>query len=296
MDPGSGGLTYTPAAGANGSATVTLVLEDDGGTADGGQDTSATQTFIISVTAGNDRPTFTPGDDQTVLEDAGPQTVAGWASDISAGPENEADQTLSFEIADNSTPGLFADGPHVDPVTGDRVWNMYSLNDDIQLGQSTLQANTKAMRDSNVRVDDDPKRVAQLQEMVNRLAAVSDLPNLPYTVTLYHTNIVNAAAAPGGSMMVFEGLWDEHYAHRYGFWQPYVLNVIYRYYPLLCPKCMGSMKIISFIEDQQLVKKILKHLSLWGIKQRPPPQANGPPTEAFIILDNSFSPGADAPY
>ena len=53
------------------------------------------------------------------------------------------------------------------------------------------------------------------------------------------------------------------------------------------------MKIISFIEDEQLVKKILKHLDLWGVKRKPPPCANGPPPETFIIYDELSSPGAD---
>ena len=63
--------------------------------------------------------------------------------------------------------------------------------------------------------------------------------------------------------------------------------------PLLCPKCLGIMRIISFIEEEQLVKKILKHLRLWDIKRKPAPRANGPPTEAFIIYDESSSPSAD---
>ena len=33
-------------------------------------------------------------------------------------------------------------------------------------------------------------------------------------------------------------------------------------------------KNFSFIEDGQLIKKILKHLRLWEVKQRPPPRAN----------------------
>ena len=67
----SGTLTYTPAANANGIATVTVQLHDNGGTANGGVDTSAAQTFTITVTAVNDAPSFTKGGDQTVLEDAG---------------------------------------------------------------------------------------------------------------------------------------------------------------------------------------------------------------------------------
>ena len=86
----NGTLTYTPAPNANGSATVTVQVHDNGGTANGGVDTSAAQTFTISVTAVNDVPSFTKGADQTVLEDAGAQTVAGWATGISAGPANES--------------------------------------------------------------------------------------------------------------------------------------------------------------------------------------------------------------
>jgi Ca2+-binding RTX toxin-like protein len=44
---------------ASGSASVTVVLKDGGGTANGGQDTSAPAIFTISVTAVNDLPTIT---------------------------------------------------------------------------------------------------------------------------------------------------------------------------------------------------------------------------------------------
>ena len=71
----NGDLTYTPAPNAFGSATITLVAQDDGGTANGGNDTSASQTFDITVTPVNDAPAFTKGADQTVNEDAGAQSV-----------------------------------------------------------------------------------------------------------------------------------------------------------------------------------------------------------------------------
>lgn len=34
------------------------------------------------------------------------------------------------------------------------------------------------------------------------------------------------------------------------------------------------MKVISVIEDEDVIKKILKHLGLWDQKARPPPKAN----------------------
>ena len=49
-----------------------------------------------------------------------------------------------------------------------------------------------------------------------------------------------------------------------------LIQKIYNVNPLLCSKCSGSMRIIAFIEDEQLVKKILKHLGLWRIKRKPP--------------------------
>ncbi|CAB1055780.1 hypothetical protein D1BOALGB6SA_514 [Olavius sp. associated proteobacterium Delta 1] len=49
----------------------------------------------------------------------------------------------------------------------------------------------------------------------------------------------------------------------------------------------------SFIEDEQLVNKILKHLDLWDVKRKPPPCANSPPAGPHIIYEKSSSPGAD---
>ena len=108
----TGTLTYTPAANASGTATITLVLQDNGGTAGGGVDTSAPQTFTITVTAVNDAPTFTAGAGPSSLEDAGPQTVTPWATAISAGP-GEAGQVLTFVVTNNTNPALFSAAPAV---------------------------------------------------------------------------------------------------------------------------------------------------------------------------------------
>jgi hypothetical protein len=112
IDATSGTLTYTPAGNANGSSIVTVRLHDNGGTADGGQDTSAPQTFTITINPVNDAPSFTKGADQTANEDAGAQSVAGWASSISAGPADESGQTLTFQVT-NDNNALFAVQPAV---------------------------------------------------------------------------------------------------------------------------------------------------------------------------------------
>lgn len=115
----SGTLTFTPAPNAFGTATVTARVQDNGGTANGGEDTSPPSVFTITVTGVNDVPSFVKGADQTVLEDAGDQqsigapiSVPGWATAISAGA-GEAGAGFEFEVLTNSNPSLFMEGPSV---------------------------------------------------------------------------------------------------------------------------------------------------------------------------------------
>ena len=61
-----------------------------------------------------------------------------------------------------------------------------------------------------------------------------------------------------------------------------LIQKIYEVDPLICPKlvlslpkeCQEQMKILAFIEDEEVIRKILKHLSLWDRKPRPPPKEN----------------------
>ncbi len=108
----NGTLTYTPADDAFGTATVTVQIHDNGGTAGGGVDTSAAEVFIIEVTAVNDAPSFTAGADQTVTESTTQQTVLAWAANISPGPANESDQITDFVVS-NDNASLFATGPAI---------------------------------------------------------------------------------------------------------------------------------------------------------------------------------------
>ncbi len=109
----SGTLTFTPAANANGVSTVSVSLHDNGGIANGGDDTSAVVTFTITLTAVNDPPTFTKGANQTSTEDSGGHAVAGWATNIVKGPADESAQIVDFVIDSNSNPALFSVAPAV---------------------------------------------------------------------------------------------------------------------------------------------------------------------------------------
>ena len=45
--------------------------------------------------------------------------------------------------------------------------------------------------------------------------------------------------------------------------------------PLVCPRCLGPLKIISLIGDGPVIEKILRHLKLWDRPERPPPSPAG---------------------
>jgi hypothetical protein len=104
----SGTLTYTPAPDRNGTATLTIAATDDGGS------TSGPSTTTLTITAVDDAPTFLAGASQWTNEDSGPHTVPGWITAISAGPADEAAQTVSFTVTVDD-PTLFATPPSVDP-------------------------------------------------------------------------------------------------------------------------------------------------------------------------------------
>jgi len=49
------------------------------------------------------------------------------------------------------------------------------------------------------------------------------------------------------------------------------------------------MRIISFIEDQEVIKTILKHLGIWLVRSRPPPPIHAPPL-TYPTADSSHPP------
>jgi hypothetical protein len=79
-----GTLSYTPAANAFGSATVTVTAKDDGGTTAGGHDTSLPSTFTITITPINDCPVVA-SQVATTAEDTA-LALSSVASDVDGDP------------------------------------------------------------------------------------------------------------------------------------------------------------------------------------------------------------------
>ncbi len=62
----------------------------------------------------NAAPSFTKGSDVVVVEDAGNQTIAAWATNIDPGAPTETGQLLDFQVI-NDNPALFSVQPTISP-------------------------------------------------------------------------------------------------------------------------------------------------------------------------------------
>lgn len=68
-----------------------------------------------------------------------------------------------------------------------------------------------------------------------------------------------------------------------------LIQKIYEVDPLTCSRCGGEMRIIAFIEDYKVVKKILDHLGIYEFeRKRPPPKAGEDLSDGFdeYIIDD----------
>jgi len=65
-----------------------------------------------------------------------------------------------------------------------------------------------------------------------------------------------------------------------------LIQKVYNIDPLECPKCGERMRIIAFIEEEAVIKKILSHLNLWLPQYHAPPDYLGPPgwSQASLLL------------
>lgn len=110
----TGLLGYTPAAGASGSAEVTVTLKDNGGTDNGGNDSSLPVTFSITVEAPLNTPIGNVTDanpaNNVVAENSPNGTIVGITA-LAVDPD--AGNTVSYSLS-NDAGGRFA----IDPSSG----------------------------------------------------------------------------------------------------------------------------------------------------------------------------------
>lgn len=171
----AGTLTFEAAPNSNGSATFQVTVRDNGGTANGGSDTSGLSAlFTLTVTAVNDPPSFTVSPSNSIItvgEDSGPHSIVSWAA-FNPGPANESGQTVSaYTISNISNSGLFAAGPAVD--------NAGTLS-------FTLNADANGSSTFDVSVSDDGggSNTSPNQTFTVIVTPVNDAPTLSSVATL----------------------------------------------------------------------------------------------------------------
>src|SRR6185295_12312305 len=98
-------VSYTPALNYNGPDSFTYTIGD-------GHGGTAVATVSVTVTSVNDAPSFTKGPNKTAPKNSGAQTAVAWATNLSAGPPDEAAQALSFTVT-NDNAGLFSAAPAI---------------------------------------------------------------------------------------------------------------------------------------------------------------------------------------
>jgi hypothetical protein len=89
--------------------------------------------------------------------------------------------------------------------------------------------------------------------------------------------LIPSILEPDGSSKEFRKNWAR------------LIQKIYEVDPLTCPKCSSQMRVFSVIQDEEVIKRILKHLGLWEVKPRPPPKATGPAKTPEHTIDYSTS-------
>jgi len=98
-DAETGSIKYTPQGDANGVATITVTVKDNGGTTNGGDD-EVSQSFDVTVTAVNDAPIA--GDDAFPISEDGPES---------------ADKTAQLLLNDNDDKDTLENGNAAPSIT-----------------------------------------------------------------------------------------------------------------------------------------------------------------------------------
>ena len=100
-----------------------------------------------------------------------------------------------------------------------------------------------------------------------------------------HDELIASILQPDGTSKEYRKNWAR------------LIQKIYEVDPLTCPKCHGRMRILAFVENEDVIKKILKHLGLWDKKPRPPPltktsidtsSSQLPPCEDYLYCDPEY--------
>ena len=217
-----GTLSYTPAANAFGSAAVSVQLQDDGGTANGGTDSIAAQTFSITINPVNDAlsvsTTGLPASNGDTVQAAivtdnfsgtglqyAWQASGSWA--ISGGqgtslldmlaPASSSGDSVSLSATSSTGPNLTAALPL--GLSGDNTPILQSLSFTPQSGTNTWQLGLSAS---------DPNLLTLNYNWTSGGLPIANSASAPWTPSLpgqyrVSVNVSNGSQSTSGSMEYF---------------------------------------------------------------------------------------------
>jgi VCBS repeat-containing protein len=180
-----GNLVFTPAANANGSsyASFGFRVQDSGGTANGGADTSAQATITVNVTAVNDAPTLSAPASFAFTED----TTANLTFSGSPFADVEGDNlTVTLSVSDgtitgNTGTGITVGGSATARTFAGSVANLNAYFTTAGRITYTPAANANGSRTLNVSVSDGALSAATTSAIT--IAAVNDAMTGSVTIT-----------------------------------------------------------------------------------------------------------------
>jgi hypothetical protein len=50
-----------------------------------------------------------------------------------------------------------------------------------------------------------------------------------------------------------------------------MIRKVYKVDPMICPRCGGRMKVVAFLTEPAVVDRIVRHLELTFVAEKPPP-------------------------
>ena len=113
-----------------------------------------------------------------------------------------------------------------------------------------------------------PKMLRVFFKFKRRL--LGDLCRCAVQALLFYFQAVAGTALEPGIVAVIQTFGDRINFHPSKGWAA-MIRKVYKVDPMTCPKCGGVMKVVAFITDYPAVDRIIDHLKLTFVTEKPPP-------------------------
>ncbi|MGC3957146.1 MAG: hypothetical protein QM813_04025 [Verrucomicrobiota bacterium] len=190
----NGTLTFRTATNAIGTNTITVVMKDNGGVANGGRD-SITNTFTVAVTPVNDAAYFTGLATKTILEDS----VTNLTQTINLIDVDTANTNLAVTVSSSDT--------NLATVSITATNLIGSTNAQLTL---TYVPKTNANGSASITLIADDGSITSTNSFLLTVTAVNDVPSFNLALSAYTVNKYNVPVSITNAVTnIFAGAFNE---------------------------------------------------------------------------------------